>query len=294
MCLFVCLTTKALHLELVTSLSNEGYLLAMKRFISRRGKPREILSDNGRNFVGAAREFSLFLKENSASVIKFSSENDISFKFIPPYTPHFGGLWEAGVKSCKHHITRVVGNANLTYKEFTTVLAQIEAVLNSRPMYPLSADPNDLTALTPGHFLIGRPLTAPVSDDLTKSKLSSLSRFKRTEQICQHFWSRWMTEYISELQRRVKWKSNMVDLQPNTMVVIKEDNSPPLKWCLGRILSVFPGKDGVSRVADIKTATGVTRRSFAKICPLPTTDVEDAVSEEDNVESGSSQGGRVC
>lgn len=291
LCLFVCLTTKALHLELVTSLSAENYILALKRFISRRGKPTEILSDNGRNFVKAAKDLSLFIKKESSSIIKFSSENNINFKFIPPYSPHFGGLWEAGVKSCRHHIIRVVGNAHLNYEEFSTVLAQIEAVLNSRPMYCLSTDPNDLSTLTPAHFLLGRPLTAPVPDELPNPKISLITRFKRIEQMRQHFWKRWSLEYISELQRRVKWKLISKDLQPNTMVVVKEEDTPPLKWRLGRILEVFPGKDGIARVANIKTSTGIIRRCFSKICPLPIN--EDCGEDNCNIES-TSQGGRKC
>lgn len=118
--MFICLFFNKVHLELVTSLSSEGFILALKRFISRRGKPLQIFSDNGRNFVGAAKEFTHFLNKCSDNIQNFNSENNIEFKFIPPYSPHFGGLWEAGVKSCKHHIIRVIGNAHLNYEEFST------------------------------------------------------------------------------------------------------------------------------------------------------------------------------
>lgn len=273
-CLFVCFITKALHLELVTSLSSEGYIMALKRFISRRGKPRQIYSDHGRNFVGAVKEFTDFLNKSSNDVINFASNNQIEFKFIPPYAPHFGGLWEAGVKSCKHHIARIVGKANLTYEEFSTVLVQIEAVLNSRPM---SADPEDFNPLTPAHFLIGRPLTSPAADDVTTRSVHSMTRFQRLEQIRQQFWRRWSTEYVSELQRRTKWKENKDNLSSDTLVLVKEDNLAPLHWRLGRIVSMFPGKDGISRVATIRTATGIIQRAFSKICPLPvSTSVEPA------------------
>lgn len=266
----MCFATRALHLELVTSLTSEGYLLALKRFVSRQGKPSKIFSDHGRNFVGASRELTQFLKNINESIVNnnYASDNQINFVFIPPYAPHFGGLWEAGVKFCKYHISRVVGNANLTYEELSTVLVQIEAVLNSRPMYPLSSDPNDLQPLTPAHFLLGRPLTAPAGDDVTAAATHTLTRFKRVEQMRQNFWKRWSKEYVSELQRRVKWKSNKEDLKPRTMVLIKEDNMPPLKWRLGRIISVFPGHDNVSRVASIQTASGIVQRAFSKLCPL--------------------------
>ncbi|XP_049872845.1 uncharacterized protein LOC126371560 [Pectinophora gossypiella] len=143
--------------------------------------------------------------------------------------------------------------------------------------------------LTPGHFLIGRSLTAPVHDDLTSRQANRLPRYDRIEQMRQHFWRRWSTEYISELQLRTKWKTKADDLQLNTLVLIKEDNWPPLKWRMGRITRLYPGKDGVSRVADIRTASGVIQRAFSKICPLP---LEPSPSSSVNVlEDGPSKAG---
>lgn len=267
-CLFICFTTRAVHLELVSSLSTQDYILALKRFISRRGKPYQIFSDNGKNFVGAEKELSAIFQD-SKEIIDFASSNNIRFKFIPPYAPHFGGLWEAGVKSCKFHLRRVVGNAKLTFEEFSTVLTQIEAVLNSRPMSPLSSDPNDFLPLTPAHFFIGRPLTAPAYEDLTTTTSTRLTRYDRLEQLKQHFWQRWSREYISELQRRTKWMANKDDIAPNSLVLIKEENVPPFRWRMGRIIRLYSGKDEISRVADIRTATGVIQRACSKICPLP-------------------------
>ncbi|XP_045763002.1 uncharacterized protein LOC123865810 [Maniola jurtina] len=270
--LFVCFATRAIHLELVGDLSTDAYLLALKRFVSRRGKPAEIFSDNGRNFTGLMTEFSKFLANCADEIKEFAINNNIKFKFIPPYSPHFGGLWEAGVKSCKHHIRRVVGNANFTFEEFSTVLAQVEAVLNSRPLSPMSTDPNDFTPLTPAHFLVGRPLTSPACEDYEQVPAHRLTRYQRVEQARQHFWSRWSKEYVSELQVRTKWNKAGDSLKEDTLVLIKEDNNPPLKWSMGRIVAIFPGKDGVSRVASIRMANGnVVRRAFSKICPLPVT-----------------------
>lgn len=268
-CLFICFNTRAVHLELVSDLSSDAYLLALKRFISRRGKPSKIYSDNGRNFVGLNNDFAQFLSKCKRDIIEYATSQAIEFSFIPPYSPHFGGLWEAGVKSCKYHLRRVVGNAHLTFEEYTTLLSQIEAVLNSRPLAPMSSDPRDYLPLSPGHFLIGRPLTAPVcEDDMLDVPAHRLTRYKRVEQLRQQFWLRWAKEYISELQTRTKWKVNTTDLKPDTLVIIKDINLPPLKWQLGRILKTIPGKDGISRVADIQTSSGIMRRAYAKICPL--------------------------
>ncbi|XP_034827793.2 uncharacterized protein [Maniola hyperantus] len=246
-------------------------------------KPAEIWSDNGRNMVGLKNEFAQFLERCSSDIIEYANQQKIKFKFIVPYASHMSGLWERGVRSCKYHLRRVVGNAHLTYEEFSTVLAQVEAVLNSRPLTPMSSDPNDFLPLSPAHFLVGRTLTAPAYDNLEDTPTHRLDRYQRVEQIRQHFWRRWSKEYISELQTRTKWRENTQDLKPNTMVIIKEDNFPPLRWHLGRVIRNIPGKDGISRVAEIQTASGLVRRAYTKICPLVDPD-------EDSLGSSAFQG----
>lgn len=274
LCVFVCFKVKAVHLELVTDLSTEAFILALRRFISRRGKPREIYCDNGTNFVGASR--AIF---NLASVSDLVNEG-IKFRHSPAYSPHFGGLYESAVKSAKFHMKRVIGNTHLTYEELSTLFIQIEAILNSRPITPLSSDPNDLSPLTPGHFLVGRPLTSLPSPDLQEVNPNRLHRFARIEQARQHFWSRWSREYICELQQRTKWQLRQPDIKPDQLVLIRDDSTPPMKWPLGRVTAVYPGSDGACRVADIKTSKGVVRRAINKICPL--LDTEDRAEAATN------------
>ncbi|XP_050360272.1 uncharacterized protein LOC126780058 [Nymphalis io] len=104
-------------------------------------------------------------------------------------------------------------------------------------------------------------------ENLMETPTHKLDRYQRVEQIGQHFWTRWTKEYISELQTRTKWRNNIKDFKPNTMVIIKEDNFPPLKWHVGRIVKNIPGNDGISRVADIATASGIVRLAYNNICP---------------------------
>ncbi|XP_031329582.1 uncharacterized protein LOC116160504 [Photinus pyralis] len=247
--------------------------MALRRFAARRGKPAKIYSDNGSNFVGAnnkLKDFLAFIKSNNADISNSCVDEGIEWHFIPPNSPHFGGLWEAGVKSVKSHLRRVAGNASLTFEELNTLLVQIEAVLNSRPLSPLSSNSQDLSALTPSHFLVGRPLTAIVEHDLTAVPSNRLQRFEHIQQILQHFWRRWQREYLSELQERKKWRSNIGD-QPKVgqLVLIKEDGQPPLQWKLGRIVKLHSGRDEITRVVTLKTEHGEMQRSVAKLCPLP-------------------------
>lgn len=269
--LFICLSTKAIHLELISSLTCESFIQALYRFVSRRGKPCKILSDNGKNFVGAQRELTNFLSKNGHTITNQISSEGIKWSFIPPYSPHFGGLWESAVKSVKHHLKRIISNVSLLFEEFATILCQIEAILNSRPLSPLSSDPNDLGPLTPAHFLIGRPLIAAPDQDLSDVNINRLSRFQLLQLKSQQFWNRWKLDYISELQRRSKWQTNKKQLTEGSLVLIKGEHTPPTQWLLGRICELHKGPDGIARVASIKTSTGTIKRCFQKICPLPLT-----------------------
>ena len=164
-CVFVSLSVKAVHLEAVSDLTSEAFIATLRRFIARRGYPTLIWSDNGTNFVGANREikeFHEFLKKQQTNgvISEFCSTSNVEWRFIPEHGPNFGGLWEVAVKSTKTHLRRIVGDVKLSFEEFTTVLAQIEACLNSRPLvYTNSPDDDGIEILTPGHFLIGQSMT---------------------------------------------------------------------------------------------------------------------------------------
>ncbi|XP_062537800.1 uncharacterized protein LOC134206127 [Armigeres subalbatus] len=162
---FVCLVEKAIHVKLVADLTTEAFLAALKRFFARRGRPVLIMCDNAKNFVGAKRELrrllNLFEQEHfQNSVACNAAAEGVEFKFIPARSPNFSGLWEAAVKSFKTTFKKIMGSRTLQYDEMQTVLTQIKAMLNSRPLTPISNDPGDFEVLTPGHFLVQRPLTA--------------------------------------------------------------------------------------------------------------------------------------
>lgn len=274
-CIFVCFVTKALHIELASNLTTEAFLNCLSRFIARRGKCQHIHSDNGTNFVGAARELKelqnlLNKMEQNAVIQTFLKKEMITWHFIPPHAPNFGGLWESAVKSTKFHMKRVFGESRLTYEEFYTVLTKIEACLNSRPISPISEDPNDLSALTPGHFLVGRPLTMLPERNWENTKENRLSRYQRTQAMFQHYWRRWHREYLHNLQQAYKWKNcKNPEIYVGWLVVIHDENLPPMRWPLGRIIAVHPGTDNVTRVVTLRTATGELKRPISKICLLP-------------------------
>ncbi|XP_077277683.1 uncharacterized protein LOC143905902 [Temnothorax americanus] len=155
---FVCLCSKAVHLDVVSDYPTDAFLAAFRRFTARRGFCEEVYSDCDTNFVGADRVLQDFFRASSADgrrIANFAISESVKWHFNPPAAPHYGGLWEAAVKSTKHHPQRVIGESTLTFKEMSTFLAQVEACLNSQPLQALSDDLDDISVLTPGHFLIG-------------------------------------------------------------------------------------------------------------------------------------------
>jgi hypothetical protein len=155
MAVFVCLAVKAIHLEVVSSLTTDAFIAALRRFKARRGTPSTIYSDNGTNFKGAANHFQelhkLLQSSHVEQVQDYLSKEKCEWKFIPPHSPHLGGLWEASVKSMKYHLRRILGNNICTYEDLVTITSNIEARLNSRPLCTLPNDPS-YSYLSPGHF----------------------------------------------------------------------------------------------------------------------------------------------
>lgn len=267
---FVCFSTKAVHLEYVTDLTSEAFVACYKRFTARRGIPAIMYSDCGSNFVGAEEEIAPIVQSTTYNLDVSNKLATIgtTWKFNPPAAPHQGGLWEAGVKAVKYHLRRVIGQSTLTLEEFGTLLCCVEGILNSRPLCALSSNSDDLNALTPGHFLIGCPINSVPEPDVSDIKINRLSRWQRVQQIHQHFWKRWQAEYLSTLQQRFKWVQKRANFQKDDLVLVHDEQLPPAKWKLGRIVDVHPGADLLVRVVTVRTMSGELKRPIVKLSPL--------------------------
>lgn len=279
---FVCLAVKAVHLEVVSDLTTEAFVAALRRFISRRGKCHSIHSDNGTNFVGANNQFKEFYallqsEKHNHNVEDFLSRQGIVWKFNSPRAPHEGGLWEAAVKSFKRLFIRIVGETLLPFEDFNTLAIEIEAILNSRPLTPISSDPNDIAVLTPGHFLIGDALTSLPELDFTTTPNNRLSSWQLIKKMQQDFWARWHDEYLNQLNIRQKWNTGQHNIKLGSVVIIKDENTRPLQWALGRVIQVYPGSDDVIRKVTVKTINGVIDRNVKYL--LPVFDDQEAIQE---------------
>ena len=272
---FVCLCTKAIHVELVTDLTSKGFLAAFKRFVLRRGRCHKLYSDNGKNFVGANR---IMQDELKSAEKTWKSELEIKFSklgtewhFIPPASPNFGGLWEAGVKSLKSHLKKTIGTAIFTYEELSTILIQIEGVLNSRPLCKMSNNPNDYNYLTPGHFLVGEAIVAPLemAYNIDENK-SYHERWNHVQQCFQRFVKLWKKDYLQNLQNRPKNQSEEINLKVDDLVMLTDDDMPPTLWPIVMVKEIHPGKDKKVRVATVRTSNGkVFVRPISKLRYLP-------------------------
>ena len=270
-CLFVCLATKAIHLEVSHSLDTDSFIMALRRFIGRRGHPKVIASDNGTNFVGAQRELRDCIENWNQDQIKDALlQKNIEWRFNPPAAPHFGGLWERLVGSVKRTMSAILAKRQLvlTDEVLHTVLVEAEALLNSRPLTPVSDDIADLDALTPNHFLLGRASVCLPPDVFYEQDISSRRRWRHAQILTEHFWKRWLREYLPTLNERKRWWDCMGRIALGDLVLVVDPNQPRGNWLLGRVVKVFPGDDGKIRVVELRTKFGSLRRHVVKLAKL--------------------------
>ncbi|XP_064624649.1 uncharacterized protein LOC135486077 [Lineus longissimus] len=268
-CLFTCLVTRAVHLELADSLETDDFLLCLRSFIGRRGHPVDLYSDNGTNFCGASSELAKCLQDlDQIQIYGFLSPQSIVWHFNPPSAPHFGGAWERIVSSVKKALSATLKNTLDSDTVLRTALIEVEAVLNSRPLTHNSPDPEDFEPLTPNHFILGRSDNKLPPAACADKEVNSRRRWRRCQVIANQVCRRWQREYLPTLTARDRWTKDNKSVVVDSLVMIVEDNQPRGKWDLGRITAVYPGEDGRVRAVDVKTASTTLRRPVAKICVL--------------------------
>ena len=267
LCLFTCLASRAVHLEMAYGLDVDCFLNALNRMINRRGVPEEIISDNGTNFVAANKELCELICKDQKVQTNTTSKG-IKWTFNPPYAPHFGGVFEIMIKSAKRAIIAILSNADVKDEELMTAFCGAEALINSRPLTYQSADIKDNVPLTPNHFLHGQMGGEFAPEVIDEVGYDPKRRWRRVQELVRHFWHRWHREWIPSLSPRQKWFKMKKDIQPGDIVLVVSSDTPRGRWPLGRILEVYPGKDGHIRSVRLQVGEKQYSRPIVKLCPL--------------------------
>ena len=272
-CVFICLATRAVHLEVVSEESTPAFMAALQRFVSRRGCPQHLYSDNGGNFVGARNKLTKLYKflheqKNDEDIKHFlSTHHPVQWHNIPAYSPHMGGLWEAAVKQMKKHLLRVMGVRRFTFEELSTIACRIEACMNNRPLLPLTSHSTDgVTALTPGHFLLNKSPTIYPEDPTPLQRIDLQQKWGLCQAVIQQWWMRWHKEYLNALQARTKWQTTSTNLRVGDVVAIRPRGKfVPSHWPIGLVVSTLPGTDDRVRVVNVKTKAGILQRAVTQL-----------------------------
>ncbi|KAJ8023742.1 hypothetical protein HOLleu_36272 [Holothuria leucospilota] len=272
-CIFTCLAIRAVHIELVDSMDTDSFINALRRFVSRRGQPERIFSDNGTNFKAAdkeLREALAGLDENK--IRRHLRTKGIEWSFNPPTASHIGGVWERMIRSVRRVMKALLKGQTVTHDVLETTLAEVEAILNSRPLTQLSLDPKDNEPLTPNHLLLMRdsPNLSPGVFD--KKDGYGRRRWRQCQYLVNQFWKRWLQEYLPLLQERQKWFKKCRNYEVNDLVLLVEEGTPRGKWTLGRVVQVFPDRKGLVRQVDVRVGHKYFRRPISKLCLLESND----------------------
>lgn len=265
--LFTCLTTRALHIEVSHTLDTDSCINAIRRFMCRRGQVALIRSDNGTNLVGAERELRTAIQEMDQTKIQnILTQRGVQWIFNPPAGPHFGGIWERQVRLVKRILKSVLHEQTIDDECLQTVLCEVEAIINDRPITASSNDPSDVEALTPNHLLLlkKQPLLPPGL--FSKEDCYSRRRWKQAQYLADLFWKRWVKEYLPNLQERQKWNKVKQNLQPGDIVLILDDSAPRNSWLLGRVLQTKMDAKGLVRQVLVRTRSSTLERPVHKLC----------------------------
>ncbi|XP_076135495.1 uncharacterized protein LOC143118304 [Alosa pseudoharengus] len=267
--IFKCLTTRCLHLDLLGSLDVDAFLLALRRFRSRRGQPFEIWADRGTNFRAGDRELRECFQAMEPKLQEHLANQQISFNFHPPGAPHFGGVWEREIRSIKNALRVILGKQTTSEAVLQTVLIEVEGIMNSKPLGYLSSNAADSDPVTPNLLLMGRRDASLPQAMFANSKLLGRRKWRHSQMLADHFWTRFIRDYLPNLQPRGKWLKEVQNLEVGRTVLILDPQLPRASWPTGRVTAVTAGRDGRVRSADVQVGSQTYTRPVSRLMILP-------------------------
>ncbi|XP_051791369.1 uncharacterized protein LOC127529975 [Erpetoichthys calabaricus] len=274
--IFKCLTTRCVHLDVLNSIDTDSFLMALRRFIARRGTPYELLSDQGTNFHGGERELRETFSTLSSELQKLLAKQKINFRFNPPGAPHFGGAWEREIRSVKQALYTTIGSQSVSEEVLKTVLIEIEGILNSKPLGYVSSNIADLDPVTPNFLLMGRPDSSLPQVVYPVNELMGRRRWRQSQVLTEQFWSSFVKYYLPSLQARQKWHKEPENLLEGMVVMLIDPQLPRALWLIGRIVRTFPSPDGHVRAVEVKVKDRLYTRPVARLIPLPDIQHQDS------------------
>ncbi|XP_071138915.1 uncharacterized protein [Mytilus edulis] len=289
-CLFTCANTRAVHLEIVEDLTEQTFILAFRRFTSRKSLPKIMMSDNCTTYTAAAKEIEMLTK--STTIQEQLNIYGTQWKFIPKRAPWYGGWWERLIGLTKNCIKKVLGRALVTFRVLETIVIEIEAILNDRPLTHVSTDLTDDEPLTPSHLLYGRRVkTLPYSGTInfsSEENVQNLTHYTANRQssvqkrIIHDFWNRWRREYLTSLREQHRNTGINTQIIKVGDIVQIHDDTPRTVWNIAIIVKLVYGRDGLCRSAILRTKNGTTSRPISKLYPLELLSTDSPCDSSDN------------
>ena len=271
---FTCLVVRAIHIEMASSLDTDSCIHALRRFFARRGQVQSMHSDNGTNFVAAERELRGAVRAlDHAKIQDTLMAKGITWHFNPPAASHFGGVWERQIRTIRKVLNSIVKQQTVDEEGLHTLLCEVEAIINSRPITRVSNDPNDLEAITPNHLLLMKAKTPLPPGLFEGTDLYARRRWRQVQYLADLFWRRWTKEYLPDLQERQKWSRPKRNLAENDVVLVVDESAPRNSWLMGRVIQTFEDSKGLVRQVKVKTNTNILLRPVTKLCLLLEGDV---------------------
>ncbi|XP_064478419.1 uncharacterized protein LOC135391824 [Ornithodoros turicata] len=264
--LFTCMAIRAVHIEVIESMDTSSFINALRRFLALRGPVKQLRSDRGTNFVGACSELKMSaVGFELRKVQRFLSEQGCTWIFNTSHSSHMGGVWERMIGMARRILDSMLlndGSPRFSHEVLTTFLAEVTAIINGRPLVPVSSDPECPSVLSPAMILTQKPTssTAPPGD----FKSLHVKQWKQVQALANSFWHRWRTQFLPTLQRHRKWKTDRPNLQVGDLVLLKDVGARRNEWPMGRITAVRRGNDGKVRKVQLQTVKDGKKKTFER------------------------------
>ena len=268
-CIFTCMTTRAVHLEVAPDLTTSAFINALQRFVARRGPVHHVYSDNGSNFIGAEKVLRQSIQSwNQRQIYQHLRQEGIQWTFNPPGASHMGGAWERMIRLVRQIFVSLLSGKRLDDDGLHTLLLEVESIINSRPLTNCSGDPEDPLPFTPNHLLkvdpsVGLPPTLTALSDVFARE-----RYRVVQYVADEFWRRWVEEYPKTMFPRRKWNERRVNLGLGDIVLLVDSFTPRGQWPLRRVVKLYPDSEEVVRIVDVKTTSGILKRPITKLCVI--------------------------